>query len=91
MALLKKAKHNITETNKNLISQTATMLAAAFVFVAGLAWNDAVKAFIDRYFNAGSGVYSRFIYAILVTLIAVLVTTRLNRIAQRFHERSKAD
>lgn len=54
--------------------QTTKYLLAAFGFVAGLAWNDAVKALIESVFPlAGDGVWAKFLYAVLVTLAVVLV------------------
>ncbi len=74
------AKENLRETNKQLISQSLGFIASAFVFVAGLAWNDAIKELITRFFKADSGLISRFVYALIVTAIAVMVTIHLNKI-----------
>lgn len=67
-----------------LIRQMATLATSGFGFVAALAWNEAIQAFvkqyIDKYFPAGSGVLSRFIYAVIITIFAVLVTYQLSRI-----------
>ncbi len=58
-----------------------TLSTSGFGVVAALAWNDAIQSFvkeyIDKYFSAGSGIISRFIYAIIITVIAVLVTYQL--------------
>lgn len=57
---------------------------AGFGLVAALAWNEAIQAFvseyIDKYISAGSGILSRFIYALIITIIAVLVTYQLSRL-----------
>ena len=62
-----------------------TLSTAGFGLVAALAWNDAIQAFvqeyIDQYISVGSGIISRFIYAIIITAIAVLVTYQLTKIA----------
>lgn len=58
-----------------------TLSTSGFGVVAALAWNDAIQSFvkeyIDKYFSAGSGIISRFVYAIIITVIAVLVTYQL--------------
>jgi len=80
MEFLDKTKENVKETNKQLISQSLGFITSAFVFVAGLAWNDAIRELISRYFQANSGLISRFVYALIVTVIAVIVTIHLNKI-----------
>ncbi len=51
-----------------------------------LAWNEVVKAFIEDYIRPylphGSNFLSLFIYASIVTALAVLVTLQLTRIEQ---------
>lgn len=73
--------------HKELINQLVTLSTSAFGLAAALAWNDtiqqAVKEFIEPRIP-GSGILSRFIYAILVTLLAVLVTFQLSRLAHRW-------
>lgn len=80
----------MAETKKNkrlhqeLISQMVALSTAGFGLVAALAWNEAIQAFvteyIDKYISAGSGILSRFIYALIITIIAVLVTYQLSRL-----------
>lgn len=56
-------------------------LTAAFGLVAGLAWNDAVKALIDSFYPAeNGGLIAKFIYAFGLTLILVLVTIYIVRL-----------
>lgn len=61
-----------------------TLSTAGFGLVAALAWNEAVQAFVDHYVNkylsVGSGIISKFIYAVLITLIAVFVTYELSKL-----------
>lgn len=60
--------------------QTAGYLTAALSLVAGLAWNDAVKSFIEILFPLNtSSVLIKFVYAIIITTIVVLISTSLLR------------
>jgi hypothetical protein len=81
---IQKARENLRETKQAVYLQTATMVNSAFALVAALAWNEAIKAIIDRYIPAGSALYSKLIYALILTVIIVLVSMRLNRIIQRY-------
>lgn len=73
-------KKNLQETKKQLFFQTATLINSAFALVAALAWNEAIKEIIVTYIPAGSSLYSKLIYAFLVTLIVVLVSMRLTKV-----------
>ena len=61
-----------------------SLSTAGFGLVAALAWNEAIQAFvqeyIDQYISVGSGIISRFIYAIVITGVAVLVTYQLTKL-----------
>ncbi len=73
--------------HEELIIQLVALSTAGFGFVAALAWNEAIKAFMTEYIIPqipGSGVISSIIYALLVTGIEVLVTFQLSRLASRF-------
>ena len=67
---------------KEFRKQTVGLVSGAFGFIAALAWNDAIKAFIDSFYeNPGEGVSARFIYAIVITIIVVVVTVQLMKFA----------
>lgn len=83
-ANFQKAKENLRETKEEVYIQTATLMNSAFALVAALAWNDAVKALIDRYIPTGSALYSQFAYALGLTIIVVLVSMRINRFIKRY-------
>jgi hypothetical protein len=83
MQILEEAKKDIAETKNVFFQQTITLINGAFAFVAALAWNEAIKALLDKYVQAGSELYSRFLYALVVTVIVVIITSRLSKIAAR--------
>lgn len=58
-----------------------TLITIAFVFVAGLAWNEAIQKLIEEFYTAGGAVTGLLIYAVIVTIVAVVVTVLLARIA----------
>ena len=63
------------------------MMSTSFGLVAALAWNEAIKKLIETYVPKGqSDVLSSFIYALIVTAAVVIITTRLARLKERFHE-----
>jgi hypothetical protein len=67
-----------------VILQTMITLAAASLgLVAALAWNEAIKALIKSVLGEGDSLAGLFTYAILATLIAVVVLLILGRAAAR--------
>lgn len=60
---------------KELKDRTFGYIIAAFSFVASLAWNEAIKSFIDQFFpHSSNSVLIKFVYALVVTVVIVLVT-----------------
>lgn len=56
-------------------------IAAALTLVAGMAWNDAIKTTLDRYFSEGrETILGRYVYAIIVTIISVLLIYMISRV-----------
>ena len=58
-----------------------TLITTAFAFVAGLAWNETIQKLIEEFYTAGGAVTWLLIYAVIVTIVAVVVTVLLARIA----------
>jgi Family of unknown function (DUF5654) len=69
--------------NPRAMIQTMISLASASLgLVAALAWNEAIKALLAQ-LNLGDSLAGLFTYAIIATLIAVIVLIWLGRIASR--------
>jgi len=64
-----------------VIDKMATLIAAGFGLAAALAWNDAIKGFFDS--QPMLAVWGPWAYAILVTLIAVIATIWISKIAEK--------
>lgn len=84
---MKRIRHAIKKEGsaikKELQEKTAGYIITAFGIVAGLAWNDFVKALIEAAFpiqNSANNLWAKFIYAFLITLFVVFVSVYLSRI-----------
>ena len=71
----------MSEVGRTVIKTIITLVTTAFGLVAGLAWNDAIQKLIESVMGAGDALSGLFIYAIVVTIIAVIVIIILARIA----------
>ena len=70
-----------SDVSKLIMETILGLITTAFAFVAGLAWNDAIQKLIEQFIGTGDALPSLFIYAIVVTIVAVIVTVLLARIA----------
>jgi len=71
----------MSQVGREVIKTIITLLTTAFALIAGLAWNSAIQELINTFMSAGSALTGLFVYAIIVTIIAVVVTILLGRIA----------
>ncbi len=62
-----------------VLETIAALMTAAFGFIAALAWNQAIKDTIDKYLSSGSGLTAEYIYAVIVTIIAVIAGVLIAR------------
>lgn len=65
------------------IRVTATLITTAFAVAAGMAWNQAIVAVFTQALGPSQGVTANIIYALIVTVVAVTVTTILARAASK--------
>ena len=66
--------------SKQVKEKTTGYILAAFGLVAGLAWNDAIKSTIDRFFPLDQGnVIIKFAYALGITVAVVIAGWILSR------------
>ncbi|MBI2621462.1 MAG: hypothetical protein HYW63_02330 [Candidatus Levybacteria bacterium] len=87
--MAEKTDQQKTERKKfhlEFVKQLLTLSTAGFGLAAALAWNSLIQQILNEYVKSrlGEGViFSGFLYAIIVTLVAVLVTLQLSKIVRR--------
>jgi hypothetical protein len=75
-----KIKNVAKETSRAIGSKMMTYFTAALGLVAGLAWNDAIKAAIEYLIpNTGTGMWAKLFYAILVTILVAVIFIYLEK------------
>lgn len=72
---------------KSVIKQMTVLATSGFGLVAALAWNNVIKETVDTYIKpligGQSGLVSLLIYAVVITVLAVIVTLNLSRLEQK--------
>lgn len=79
--------NSLSDLPSSLIQNVISLSTSGFGVVVALAWNEAIKKavseFIDPYFGKSSGVISLFVYALVITLLAVFATMQLSYIQKK--------
>lgn len=76
-----KAVEKIRKAEKEMREKTITLILGGFGLVAALAWNEAIKSLFEVFLQNTDQLIGKFIYAIIITLVVVIVSIQLNRIS----------
>ncbi|SAI88411.1 hypothetical protein MBBA_1558 [Methanoculleus bourgensis] len=66
-----------------VIEKIAALITAAFGLVAALAWNGAIQELFKLVFGDQSTLVAMFVYAVVVTIIAVIAVILIGRAAAK--------
>jgi len=72
----------VEEVKKELKEKTITLILGGFGLVAALAWNEAIKTLFETIFPKKSELVGKFIYAVIVTIVVVLVSLQFRKITK---------
>lgn len=67
--------------SKEVTEKMAALITSAFGLIAALAWNSAIQDLFARYAWLSRG--GPWVYAVLVTIIAVIATIWIGRVSER--------
>jgi len=99
MAKIREKVRSIKQTSaqieKEIREKTVGYIVAGFSVVAGFAWNDAIKAFIEEYFPLSRDTMkAKFVYAVLITAGVVIVSVylmKIFRVGKKEKEKDKVE
>jgi len=74
-----KDKDKNLSLKEQILDKMGSLITAAFGLVAALAWNEAIKAIFAELFGTTETIIPMISYAIIVTIIAVVVTILIAR------------
>jgi hypothetical protein len=72
-----------------ILDKMINLAATGFGLVAALAWNDAIKLLLKKILGTQETLWAIFGYAILVTILVVLVTVQLSRLLRIAKQKEK--
>jgi len=73
----KKIHAKFSETSREMAEKTTTLILGAISLVAAFAWNEAIKAILDKFIQPGNEFLGKIIYALVITFIFVLISLYL--------------
>jgi hypothetical protein len=83
----KTTKQEKASVRQELLKKMLDLSTAGFGLVAALAWNELIKQLVSQYIQplvgGASGIISLLLYAVLVTILAVVVTINLSRLIKK--------
>ncbi len=72
-------KEQTKEVKSQVAGTISTLMTVAFGLIAALAWNSAIQAIVSQLFPKGNDILGLLIYAIIITIIAVVATVVIAR------------
>jgi uncharacterized membrane protein YjjP (DUF1212 family) len=86
-AVVGEAVQKTSRFSREAVATMISLATAAFGFVAALAWNTAITTSFDKLFGSGqqrsAELSALYIYAVVVTIVGVVVIVLLGRLATR--------
>lgn len=81
---------SVTQLPLAVIKNMVVLATSGFGVVVALAWNEVIKNVVDHYiapyFGKDSGLISLLIYAVVMTILAVLVTMQLSSLQKKMEQ-----
>jgi hypothetical protein len=71
------------EMKPSYLGTMISLATVAFGLIAAGAWNKFISDFIGLFLKSGSGVWAELIYAVIITVIAIIVVQNLGKLAER--------
>lgn len=66
-----------------VVEKIGALVTVAFGLVAALAWNGAIQAIFKKVFGTSEGITPMLVYAVVVTIIAVIAAIWVGKAAER--------
>jgi hypothetical protein len=73
----------VVEVKPTYLGTMISLATVAFGLIAAGAWNKFISDFIALFLRPGAGIWAEFIYAVIITIVAIFVVNSLGKLADR--------
>ena len=80
-----------TESKLQFVTTFTALITAAFGLVAAMAWNTAIQTAVSKVLGTDNELWGQLVYAILVTLLAVIMVIFMTRTAKKLNDQIKEE
>jgi hypothetical protein len=84
-------KNKAKKLHLEVLEKLSQLVTAGLGLVAALAWNSLIQDLFKKIFGTHSDLWAKFAYALLVTVIVVIITLQISRAVNRLKEEIKVD
>jgi hypothetical protein len=84
-------KQKAKKLHLEVLEKLSTLVTASLGLVAALAWNNLIQDIFKKIFGAQSTLWAQFSYALLVTIIVVILTLQISRTVNKLKVEIKDD
>jgi len=71
--------YELRHLKSTIFERFAILIISASGFIAALAWDDALKAFFREFVGFSTNASSKFIYALIITTLAIILSIILGK------------
>jgi uncharacterized membrane protein YidH (DUF202 family) len=84
-------KNKAKKLHLEVLEKLSTLVTAGLGLVAALAWNSLIQEIFKKIFGTQSTILAQFAYALLVTVIIVVLTLQISRAVNKLKGEIKED
>lgn len=91
--LNKPSLQEIRELKVETLTKMTDLATAGFGLVAALAWNEAIQSLVNAFLpkNSSGGIIAQLIYAVIITIVVVIITVKLGKMTGKAKEIAGVD
>ncbi len=88
---MQELKNKAKKLQLEVLEKLSQLVTAGLGLVAALAWNSLIQDLFSKIFGTQSDLWAKFGYALVVTIIVVILTLQISRTASRLKEEIKIE
>ena len=69
----------LRKVGNEFFERITTSFVTALSVVVALAWNEAVKALLEKFFGVNNGLIAKFFYAVIITVVLVVLSLQFSK------------